>query len=150
MSSKTVQVQGFAQAGNQFVVSTRGLDIRISKNPNQAALEGPSPIEYVLAGFAGCIHAVSSLVARERQIELSALEVDISASLDTDKYYGRPTTARAGFESIQITVKPTSTASAQTLASWLEEVESRCPVQDNLLHPTPVALTLVAEAGVAV
>jgi uncharacterized OsmC-like protein len=60
MSTKTVKVLGYAKENNQFVVKAQNLDIRISKNEKSPELEGPSPLEYILAGYAGCINAVGN------------------------------------------------------------------------------------------
>lgn len=149
MSTKTVNVLGFATGNDQFVVKARNLDIRISKNPKASELEGPSPIEYLLAGFAGCINAVGKLVANDLDIHLKSLQVEISAALDTDKYNGIPTDIRAGFSQINVVVKPTSDASPEALQQWIEQVEYRCPVQDNLINPTPVSVTVVKEPETA-
>lgn len=145
MGAKTVNVLGYAAGNAQFIVKARNLEVRISKHPETAELEGPSPIEYILAGFAGCINAVGKLVAKELGIDLKSLQVEISAALDTDKYNGIATNVRAGFDRINVTVRPTSDASPAQLQHWLEQVEYRCPVQDNLINPTPVSVTLVAE-----
>lgn len=145
MSTKTVNVLGYAAGNHQFIVKARNLDIRISKNKYSDDLEGASPIEYILAGFAGCINAVGILVAKELEIDIKSLQVEISAQLDTDKYNGKPTAVRAGFNAINVVVKPTSDASPSELQNWIEQVEYRCPVQDNLINPTPVTVTLVKE-----
>lgn len=144
MATKTINVLGYAASNDQFIVKARNLDIRISKNQNPD-LEGASPIEYILAGFAGCINAVGTLVAKELQIDLKSLQVEIAAELDTDKFNGKPTAHRAGFKSITVIVKPTSDAAPSELQKWIEQVEYRCPVQDNLINPTPVFVTLVKE-----
>lgn len=149
MSTKIVNVLGYADGNDQFVVKARNLNIRISKNPKTPELEAPSPIEYVLAGFAGCVNAVGKLAAKEIGIDLKSLQVEISAALDTDKYNGIATNIRAGFEHINVVVKPTTDATPEQLQQWLEQVEYRCPVQDNLAHSTPVHITLVTETEAA-
>jgi uncharacterized OsmC-like protein len=145
MSTKTVNVTGYAQSNNQFVVKAQNFDIRISKNDQFPKLEGPSPIEYILAGYAGCINAVGKLVAKEQGIELKSLQVAISGTLSLDKYQGKISEERAGFKSIEVTVKPTADATLDQLKDWLITVENRCPVQDNLINPTPVSVVLVKE-----
>ncbi len=145
MSQKIVNVLGYAKAGNQFVVKAQNFDVRISKNENYPELEGPSPLEYLLAGYAGCINAVGKLVAQEQGITLKSLQVEVSGTLSLDKYQGKISYERAGFKSIQVVVKPTSTASLEELKAWIEAVENRCPIQDNLINPTPVELTLLKE-----
>ena len=143
MSIKTVNVVGYAKSNEQFVVKTENFDIRIGKNQNQSELNAPSPIEYILAGLAGCIHAVGTLVAKELNINLKSLQVEISGDLNVDRFLGNPTPDRAGYQSIEVIIKPVADVSDETLQNWLDIVESRCPVSDNLLNPTPVKLQLV-------
>lgn len=145
MSKKIVNVLGYAKADNQFVVKAQNFDIRISKNDQYPELEGPSPLEYILAGYAGCINAVGKLVAKEQGIVLKSLQVELSASLSLDKYQGKISNERAGFHSIEVIVKPTSEATLEQLKVWLLAVEKRCPVQDNLVNPTPVSVVLFKE-----
>ena len=145
MSTKIVNVLGYAKADNQFVVKAQNFDIRISKNDQYPELEGPSPLEYILAGYAGCINAVGKLVAKEQGIVLKSLQVELSASLSLDKYQGKISNERAGFTSIEVIVKPTSEATLEQLKEWLLAVEKRCPVQDNLVNPTPVSVVLFKE-----
>ncbi|MES2748666.1 MAG: OsmC family protein [Bacteroidota bacterium] len=145
MSQKIVNVLGYAKENNQFVVKAQNFDVRISKNDAHPELEGPSPLEYVLAGYAGCINAVGKLVAKEQGIVLKSLQVELSATLSLDKYQGKISSERAGFNSIEVIVKPTSDATLEQLKNWLEAVENRCPIQDNLVNPTPVSVVLLKE-----
>lgn len=145
MSTKTVNVLGYAKDNSQFVVKAQSFDIRISKNEHFPELEGPSPIEYILAGYAGCINAVGKLVAKEQGIVLKSLQVEITGTLSLDKYQGKISYERAGFKSVEVVVKPTSDASLEALQEWLIAVENRCPVQDNLVNPTPVSVVLFKE-----
>ncbi|WP_333599815.1 OsmC family protein [Flavobacterium sp.] len=145
MSTKIVNVLGYGKEENQFVVKTQNFDIRISKNEKYAELDAPSPIEYILAGYAGCINAVGKLVAKEQGITLKSLQVEITGTLSLDKYQGKISNERAGFSSIEVVVKPTSDATLEQLKNWLITVEDRCPVQDNLSNPTPVSVVLFKE-----
>jgi uncharacterized OsmC-like protein len=142
MSQKIVKVLGYAKENNQFVVKAQNFDIRISKNEEFPELEAPSPLEYILAGYAGCINAVGKLVAKEQGIVLKSLQVELSAILSLDKYQGKITKERAGFNSIEIVVKPSSDATLEQLQNWLQAIENRCPVQDNLTNATPVSVAL--------
>lgn len=142
MSDKIVNVLGYARKDSQFVVKAQNFDVRISKNDQFPELEGPSPLEYLLAGFAGCINAVGKLVAKEQGILLKSLQVEVTGKLSLDKYQGKISEERAGFKSIRIVVKPSSDASPDALQKWLAAVESRCPIHDNLIHPTPVSVAL--------
>lgn len=145
MGVKTVSILGSARKGEQFVVKTEEFDIRISKNKNFQELNAPSPIQYILAGYAGCINAVGVIVAKELNIDLESLQVEISGDINTDKYIGIETKGRAGFNKINVLVKPNSDASSKELHNWLNILESRCPVYDNLINPTPIHVSLINE-----
>lgn len=145
MSTKIVNVLGYAKGNNQFVVKAQNFDVRISKNDQFPELEGPSPIEYILAGYAGCINAVGKLVAKEQGITLKSIQVEITGTLSLDKYQGKISNERAGFSSIEVIVKPTADATLEELKEWLIELEKRCPVHDNLINKTPVYVTLFKE-----
>lgn len=136
---------GYAKENHQFVVKAQNFDIRISKNEQLPELEGPSPLEYVLAGYAGCINAVGRIVAKEQGLVLKSLQVTISGTLSLDKYQGKISYERAGFNTIEVVVKPTTDATLEALQAWLLAVELRCPVQDNLISPTPVSVVLYKE-----
>jgi uncharacterized OsmC-like protein len=145
MSTKIVSINGYANKNEQFVVKTEKFDIRISKNNQQPELEGPSPIEYVLAGYAGCINAVGTLVAKELNIDLKSLQLEVTGTMNLHKYQGKPTSARAGFNNIEVVVKPNADATTEELTNWLSLVEERCPVYDNLFNPTPIQTSLINE-----
>ena len=145
MSLKKVNVLGYANADDQFIVKANNLQVRISKNNSNPELEGPSPHEYVLAGYAGCINAVGKLVAKEQYLDLKSLQVEISATLSLDQYQGKETNERAGFQVIDVVVKPTSEASLEELQKWISAVKKRCPIHDNLINPTPITLSLVPQ-----
>ena len=81
MSTKTVSILGSARKNEQFLIKTTQFDIRISKNNKHPELDAPSPIEYVLAGYAGCINAVGTLVAKELNIDLN-MPTEIKKILD--------------------------------------------------------------------
>ena len=145
MSTKIVNVTGFSKNNEQFVVETNSHKVRISNNEYHPELNAPSPIEYILAGYAGCINAVGTLVAKELNINLKSLQVEISGEINVDKFLGNPTTDRAGFKSINVVVKPNALATSEALQNWLSIVENRCPVYDNLINQTPIKVSLVNE-----
>ena len=143
MSTKIVNVVGYAKEGNQFLVKTSNFDVRIGNNEKHAELDGPSPIEYILAGYAGCINAVGTLVASELNLNLKSLQVEVKGEINVDKFLGKSTSERAGFNSIEVFINPETDASPDEVKNWLSIVENRCPVGDNLKYETPVSLNLV-------
>jgi uncharacterized OsmC-like protein len=146
MSVVNIKVSGNSKPNEQLVVKAQGFEIRVGENQNNPELEGPCPVEYILAGYAGCLNIVGGIVAKELNIEIKSLKIEISGALDVDKYLGASTKERAGFQAIEVLVKPISDASSEEIEKWIGIVESRCPVQDNLFNPTPISLKLVQES----
>ncbi|MFO7719909.1 MAG: OsmC family protein [Gillisia sp.] len=145
MSIVNIKVSGNSKPTEQLVVKAQNFEIRIGENQSDPELEGPCPVEYILAGYVGCLNIVGGIVAKELNIEIKSLNIEISGALDVDKYLGASTKERAGFKAIEVTVKPISNASGEVIKKWIELVEIRCPVQDNLFNPTPISLNLVQE-----
>ena len=100
--------------------------------------EAPNPVEYILAGYAGCINVVAHIVARELNFSLDDLKIHIDGSLNPNRLFGSSYEDRAGYKSISVNLE-TSTQIEETLRrQWLTEIENRCPVNDNLSNPTPI------------
>ena len=57
-----------------------------------------------------------------------------------DKLLGRQTDDRAGYKNIAVTLKVDADVDQATLDQWLATIETRCPVSDNLMNLTPVAI----------
>lgn len=145
MSLVNIKVSGNSIPNEQFVVRAGNYKIGIGENQTNPELNAPCPVEYILAGYAGCLNIVGAIVAKELDIDIKSVQIDISGTLDVDKYLGTPTVERAGFQAIEVTVKPISDAPTETLQKWIAIVESRCPVNDNLFNHTPISLNLVHE-----
>jgi uncharacterized OsmC-like protein len=58
------------------------------------------------------------------------------------KFLGLSKDERSGFKAINVSLKTEADASDATLEKWLEIVQGRCPVKDNLLNQTPLKLKL--------
>ena len=105
--------------------------------------KGPNPVELVLLAQAGCILMVGRVVAMEMGINLKSFKVDVVGELNPAKFMGKDMSERAGFKKISLKVYVDSDADKETLKKWLDTVEERCPVKDNLVNETPVEVVLV-------
>lgn len=83
------------------------------------------------------------LVAGELGFTLEKLEIEVSGNLNPDRLFGTSFSERAGFKQIEIKLKPYSNADSELLKRWTEEVENRCPVNDNLREKTPILITVM-------
>ena len=143
MSNLIFSVNGESNSTTQFVAKARHFKLVVDE-PEElgGADEAANPVEYILAGLAGCINVVGHLVAKELGFVISKLNIDISGEINPDKLLGISNHERAGFQSIQINLNPETEADIVTLSQWLKIVEDRCPVKDNLRNETPVRLSV--------
>jgi len=143
MPDMRVRVSAEAEGDTKTAVIARQFHLVVDEPPQLGGNdEGANPVEYVLTALAGCLNVMGHVIAKEMGIELRGLRIDIKGDLNPDKLFGKPTEDRAGFKGIQATMKPDCDADEATLKAWLEAVESRCPVSDNLINPTPVSIVV--------
>lgn len=134
-----------AQSENptKTVVEARGFKMVIDEPENLGGTnDGANPVEYVLAALSGCLNVVGHIVAKEMDFTLRGIEFELEGDLDPAKFSGKDTDERAGYKEIRVKIKPDADADEETLEKWLETIESRCPVSDNIANATPVKITL--------
>jgi len=128
----TIKVVGKRLSPTKMKVKAGNFEITIDKLGGEA----PSPLDYTLAALAGCLNIVATLVAKDMGIEIEDLSVEVEGVFNPGKLYGKGT-QRAGYKEIKAKIKVKTDADEETLKKWLEQVEERCPVSDNLANPTP-------------
>jgi len=143
MSKLTFSIKAENQNATRLNVDARQFKIVVDE---PVALggndEGANPVEYILAGYAGCLNVVGHIVAKELGIKLKRFAIEISGDINPARFLGQPSEERAGFQSLNVTLKVDSDADELTLSKWLKIVEYRCPVNDNLSNPTPIKVAL--------
>jgi len=100
--------------------------------------EAPNPVEFILAGYAGCLNVVIHLVARELNIKINSLKIEISGDIDPARLFGTSFNNRAGFLSLLVEIDLDSYADEVTQNLLFKQVKERCPVNDNLSNVTPI------------
>jgi uncharacterized OsmC-like protein len=103
---------------------------------------GPLPVEAVLGGLAGCLNAVGHNVAADMGLDLRVVRLTLVGQLNPAKFHGEETEDRAGFQSIQASVEIDGDVTEAEIQEWLNAVEARNPVLDNLRFPTDVVITV--------
>lgn len=132
-----------SETPSRVVVRARNFTMYVDEPPQLGGEDkGANPVEYLLAALAGCINVVGHLVAKEMNIKLNELSVDIEGILNPARFQGKSFEERAGYKQISVNVKVKSDASQDLLKKWLESVEDRCPVSDNIENPTPLKFNL--------
>lgn len=77
-------------------------------------------------------------------LDISSLEIEIAGTFNPATFEGRDADQRAGLQDIEVRLRVDADADEETVATWGERVEERCPVSDNIKHETSVALTVTA------
>ena len=145
MSNITFEVKG--KSLNKTKLSTKVRQFTVDVDEPQALGGGddaPNPVEYILIGLAGCINVVAHQIAGELGISIQKLEVNTSGSINIDKFLGKSDKERAGFQGIDLNITYQSDAPQELIEQWLEGINKRCPVKDNLLNETPIKVNLLS------
>ncbi len=141
MADLTFKISGSCETPTKTIVKARNFTMIIDEPPALGGKdEGANPVEYLLAALAGCLNVVGHLVAKEMKMDLKKMEVEIKGKLNPEKFAGKDTADRAGFKEISALIKVETDADEETLKKWLETVEKRCPVSDNISNSTPVKI----------
>lgn len=137
-------VSGSSNTAARITVKARKFTMIVDEPPELGGDDlGANPVEYVLAGLVGCVNVMAHVIAAEMGFTISKLQIDASGTLNPDRLFGKPTADRAGYKQIHLKLRVTTEANEQTLQQWLTTLRSRCPVSDNLVHPTPVSMDFV-------
>ncbi|MCC3145257.1 OsmC family protein [Halanaerobium sp. Z-7514] len=144
MPAVNFSVSANSENPTKVVVETPGgFKITVDEPENLGGTnDGPNPVEYVLAALAGCLNVVGHMVAKEMGIEMRDLSFKLNGDLDPAKFTGQSEEGRAGYQAINVEIEADCDADEETLAKWVEAVEERCPVSDNLANETPVKITV--------
>jgi uncharacterized OsmC-like protein len=104
---------------------------------------GPNPIEYLFASLAGCIATVARIISKQKRFNLSGMDMKIEGDFDTEIILGKSKENRPGVTGIKVTLKIDSDMTNEEKRAFVEEIESRCPVSDNIECTTPVRVEIV-------
>lgn len=132
-------VNSISESPARTKIKTRDFELIVDEPTELGGTNvAPNPVEYILAGYAGCINVVAHIVAKELKIKLKDLQIDIEGDLDPNRLFGKSFTERAGYKSLSVNLKTSANFDEGTKIKWLKEIEYRCPVNDNLSNKTPI------------
>ena len=143
-SLKTVKVTATGPEG--WVVTTKaGEHTAIIDQPEAmgGTNTGPSPLDYVFVALGGCLVTVAKIVAGQKKIDLRGVEVEVSGDVNLAVLRGQDKDDRAGFQNINVTIKVDADITMEEKKAFVEEVDKRCPVSDNLINATPFKIDVV-------
>lgn len=136
-------VESKSKSSTRTEIQTRGFKLIVDEPEELGGTnQAPNPVEYILAGYAGCINVVAHLTAKEFNIDLKDLEISIEGNINPARLFGQSYQNRAGYQNLNVRLRTNSAIDEQVKIKWLEQIENRCPVNDNLRNATPVNFSL--------
>jgi uncharacterized OsmC-like protein len=104
--------------------------------------KGANPVEYLLAGVAGCI--TTSLVAHAaaRGVKIDSIESTLEGDIDLQGLFQIDKSVNPGYHGINISFKIESDASDETLQELIELAKKVSPVANTVSRPTPINVNL--------
>lgn len=143
MSDLIFLVKGESTSQTQFIAEARQFKLVVDEPESLGGNdEDANPVEYLLAGLAGCLNVVGHLVAKEMGFVIRKLRIEVSGNINPNRFLGVSDSERAGFKEINLNLIPETDAPIEILADWLKIVKDRCPVKDNLTNNTKVNVAL--------
>jgi uncharacterized OsmC-like protein len=140
----TFSISATSETPTRVQVKARSFTMYVDEPPQLGGEDkGANPVEYLLAALAGCLNVVGHMVAKEMNMQLDGLAINIEGVLNPAKFQGKSNAERAGYKEINVTIEAKTNAPEDVLKKWIETVESRCPVSDNIANPTPVKLNVI-------
>ena len=142
MAVKTVKVESVLDAKFKLESMIHGHKVIVDQPVSAGGTDaGPSPLEYLMVSLAGCIGAISRIVAMQKRIALRGMKISVEGDINTDGLLGKPTDDPVGFKEIRILADIDADLTAEEKEAFIHEVDARCPVSFNLLNSTPVKIS---------
>jgi uncharacterized OsmC-like protein len=103
--------------------------------------QGPTPVEFVLVGLAGCLTGGIASVAQHRGIQLRSVKATLEGDHDILGILGADPDVRNGYSHIRVHFDIDADASAEQIAALVAQSQKRSAVFDALSNPTNVTVT---------
>uniref|UniRef100_A0A831X867 OsmC family peroxiredoxin n=2 Tax=Thermorudis TaxID=1649508 RepID=A0A831X867_9BACT len=147
MAEGTVQVRARWVDGTRVIGKVREFDpITIDEPPALGGEDqGPTPVELLLLALGSCQEIVYAAYAEQLGIQLDAIEIELTGTLDLRGFLGIDPSVRPGFRRIEARVRLVSPEPESRLRELADLVERFCPVQDMLTNPVPIRISLAIE-----
>ncbi|WP_017872421.1 OsmC family protein [Candidatus Caldatribacterium saccharofermentans] len=139
MGVLTFRASGEWAGGLRVDAKVRHFSLSFDEPPSLGGKDSaPNPVEGLLASLVGCLGIVTVVVAREKNLPVEGVSIEVEGDLDPRGFMGQYDVVRPGFLAVRFVVKVRGKLSSDDLAALLKEVEKRCPVSDVLSNGTRV------------
>lgn len=136
---KTVHVQARQLAGFKNEAHARDHTLILDQPQPLGGDGGATPLEFLQMALAGCFISTGYIIARQRGLDVRTIAVDINGALNPEVTAGRNSQDRAGYAGLEVKVQVDGGLSQAEKEAFVAEIRRRCPVSDNLEHPTPLS-----------
>ena len=83
MSELNFKISAESKSATKVIAKARQFEIIIDEPQDLGGKdEAPNPVETLLASYAGCFNVVLHLLAKERNIEINHLKIDINGNIN--------------------------------------------------------------------
>lgn len=103
--------------------------------------QGPTPVEMMLVGLAGCLSAGVAAVAQHRGIQLRSVTARLEADMDIQGILGMDDAVRNGFGAVRVHFDIDADATPEQIAALVAQSQKRSAVFDIMTNPTDVHVT---------
>ncbi|APE29603.1 osmotically inducible protein C [Halomonas aestuarii] len=101
---------------------------------------GPTPVEYVLVGLAGCLTAGIAAIAQHRGIQLHSIRARLEGEMDIQGILGMDRDVRNGFDEVRVIFEVDADATREEIEALVAQSQKRSAVFDILTNPTHVSV----------
>ena len=140
----TFKASGKWVGGLQVRAQVRQFTMNFDEPPSLGGQDSaPNPVEGLLESLVGCLGIVTVVVAREKNLPVEGVEIEVEGDLDPRGFMGQYELVRPGFLAVRFEVKVQRNLKEEDLRALLTEVKNRCPVSDTLGKGTVIEGKLV-------
>lgn len=131
MSILNLKITGVSKR-MQTKTEARKHQVILDEPPQQGGEDtGPTPLEIMLQGLAGCENIIANMVAKEMNFDLQGMEFTIEGRLDLRGLQGDPE-VRPYFEKVTIHAQVRTNESNERVQELKEKTDVRCPLFTTL------------------
>ena len=136
-----IEIESEAQNHTELDVKIRGHELK-SDEPESLGGEdkGPNPLEYMFTALASCMNVTIHQVAKEDNVEVNSLAIDVGGELDLSGFTGNG--GKAGFEQINVDIEIDTPEIEEKELEIINKAEKRCPVSSNLQGDTKIDIEI--------
>ncbi|MBX2838395.1 MAG: OsmC family protein [Gammaproteobacteria bacterium] len=103
---------------------------------------GPTPLEYVLVGLAGCVTAGVASIAQNRGIQLHSVKAHLTGDMDLQGVLGIDSDVRNGFDNVSVSFEIDADATREEIEALVAQSQKRSAVYDIISNPTDISVSV--------